>query len=123
MRLSQDKARQLSRLVWRERARRWLPLAAAAVVLFGVFTAFLVSQFSKSDRTVEVTAREGTVVDGKRAPGPRGAAIVHVHLDDGRDVDVFSTLRVAPAVGTHVIVNEARHASGRLSYDLSRLVD
>jgi hypothetical protein len=30
-------------------------------------------------------------------------------------------MRVDPATGTHVIVNEARHASGKLTYDIARI--
>jgi len=121
MRLSEDKARRLSSLVWRERARRVLPLALAAVVIAVGFTALLLNQMGRADRTLEVKTREGTVVHVKSAQ--RGAAIMTVHLDDGQDVDAFSALRIMPPAGTHVLINEARHASGRLTYDIQSVVD
>jgi hypothetical protein len=65
---------------------------------------------------------EATVLAVKRTAA-RGAAVVRVHLDDGRDVDAVSTLRLTPQAGSHVVINEARHASGRLTYDVVRTSD
>ncbi len=119
MKLSDEKARRLSRLVWRERARRWLPLIAAGVLVLGAYGYFTEVQISRIDRTLEVKVHAATVLDVKRTAA-RGAAVVHVHLDDGRDVDAVSALRVAPAAGAHVVVNEGMHASGRLTFDVVR---
>jgi hypothetical protein len=120
MRLSEEKARQLNALVWREQLRRWVPVIAVAVGAIALLTFFLVRQVEHADRTLDVKAHEATVVSVKRT-GARGAAIVNVHLDDGREVEAFSVLRVDPPAGAHVVVNEARHASGRLTYDIYRL--
>lgn len=122
MRLSDDKARQLTWLVWRDRARRWLPLVGAGVVLFGIVTFVTEKQIERADPTVQVQAHDATVVENKRT-ATRGAAVLHVHLDDGRDVDAISLFRVPPTTGAHVIVNESRHASGRLSYDVVRFAE
>jgi len=63
---------------------------------------------------------DGKVVNVKKPGAARGAAIVHVLLDDGRDVDASSSAsRVAPSPGAHVIISEARHASGKLTYDIT----
>jgi hypothetical protein len=59
----------------------------------------------------------------KKLGAARGAAVVHVHLDDGREVDAFSAMRLVPVAGTHVQISEARHASGRLTYDITGLAD
>jgi hypothetical protein len=123
MRLSEDKARQLNALVWRDRAKRWVPLIAVAVCIVALLTFFLMRQVEKADRTLEVKTHEATVVNIKRPGNGRGAGIVHVRLDDGRDVDAFSMLRLDPMSGAHVIINEARHASGRLTYDVARLAE
>jgi hypothetical protein len=123
MRLSDEKARQLSRLVWRDRLRRALPIVAAVVVLAVGATYFFLKQIERADRTVDVTMHDGTVVHVKKAGAARGAAIVQVHLDDGRDVDAFSAMRVVPAPGSHVQISEARHASGKLTYDVTGLMD
>ena len=121
MRLSDDKARRLSSLIWRERLRRFLPLAATAVVLLAVSTLIFVNQARRADRTVDVKERDATVVHVKQFAVRAGAAIITVHLDGDRNVDAFSTLQDVPAVGAHVVVSEARHASGRLTYDITRI--
>jgi hypothetical protein len=123
MRLSDDKARRLSRLVWRERARVWLPLIVAAAALFGVIAYFTELAVDRTDRTVDVQVRAGTVTAVKKGTAVRGAALIQVHLEDGREVDALSGLRLTPQAGTHVMINEARHASGRLSYDVMRVVE
>ena len=123
MRLSQDKARKLSMLVWRERARRWLPVAAAFAVMVALFTLVLEKQIERVDKTVEMNEREGTVTGLANGSTARGPAILSVHLDDGRDVQAFSNFRIAPPNGTHVVIAEARHASGRMTYDVVRLLD
>jgi hypothetical protein len=123
MRLSEEKARQLSALVWRERVRRWVPVTVVVVGAIALLTFFLVRQVEQADRTLEVKTHDATVVNIKRPGNGRGAGIVHVRLDDGRDVDAFSMLRLDPLAGAHVIINEARHASGRLTYDVARLAE
>jgi hypothetical protein len=119
MRLSDDKARRLTWLVWRDRAVRWLPILALVVALAGIVVFATDIQMQRADPTVDVKAHEATVLDTKRTMA-RGAAVVHVHLDDGRDVDAISLFRVPPSPGAHVLVNEARHASGKYSYDVVR---
>lgn len=122
MKLSDDKARRLTRLVWRDRARTWLPLAAVALVLFAAVFFLTETQIDHADRTVDVKVHSATVMDIKRTAA-RGAAVVHVHLEDGRDVDAVSLFRVAPTAGSHVVVNEERHNSGRLTYDIVRFAE
>ena len=123
MRLSEEKARRLNTLVWREHARRWVPVIAVVVGAIALLTFFLVRQVEHADRTLDIRTHDATVVNIKRPGNGRGAGIVHVRLDDGRDVDAFSMLRLDPAAGAHVIINEARHVSGRLTYDVARLAE
>jgi hypothetical protein len=123
MRLSEDKARQLNALVWRDRARRVAPVIAVAVGATALLTFFLVRQVEKADSTLDVKTHQATVVHIKKSGNGRAAAIVEVRLDDGRDVEAFSALRVDPATGAHVVVNEARHASGRMTYDIARMAE
>jgi|KBSMisStaDraftv2_1062788.scaffolds.fasta_scaffold2376474_1 hypothetical protein len=122
MKLSQENARRLSALVWRERLRRFAPIVLAVVVLTGLLTVFLVRQIDRADRTVTVAVHNATVVAVKQGGGAR-AAIVHVHLDDGREVDAFSALRLTPFAGTHVVINEALHASGKHTFDVVRFAE
>ena len=119
MRLTDQKARRLTRLIWRDRARRWLPLVAAAAVVLGLFAFFTELQIGRIDPTVGVRVHAGTVLNVKQGAA-RGAAVVHVHLDDGRNIDAASALRLTPTTGAHVVVNEAQHASGRLTFDVVR---
>ncbi|NJO23843.1 MAG: hypothetical protein HC868_14085 [Sphingomonadales bacterium] len=122
MRLSDDKARRLTQLVWRDRARRWLPVAASALALLAASLFLTETQIDHADRTVEVKVHDGTVMDIKRTVG-HGAAVVHVRLQDGQEVDAVSLFRVAPIAGAHVVVNEERHNSGRLTYDIVRFAE
>ena len=121
MRLSEDKARRLNALVWRDRARRVVPVVAAAVAMIGLLTLFLVRQVDRADKTLDVQVRQATVVHIKKSGNGRAAAILEIRLDDGHETEAFSALRVDPPVGTHVLVNEAKHASGRLTYDIARI--
>ena len=123
MRLSDEKARRLNALVWRDRARRWVPVIAVVVFAVAVLTVFLVRQIERADRTLDVQVRQATVIHIKKSGNGRGAAIVEVHLDDGRYVEAFSAMRLDPVTGAHVVVNEARHASGRLTYDIARVAE
>jgi hypothetical protein len=119
VKLTDEKARRLTWLIWRDRARRWLPIFAAVLFVMGAFAYVTELQIGRVDRTVDVKVHEGTVLAVKRG-GARGASVVHVHLDDGRDVDALSALRLTPAAGAHVLINEGRHASGRLTFDVVR---
>ncbi len=119
MRLSDDKAKRLSALVWRERAKFWLPLVVGAIAICGALTLLAVRQVGKVDQTVAVETHTATVVTVTR--NARSAATVHVLLDDGREVDAFSAMRLVPVHGARVVVSQARHASGRLTYDVTGL--
>jgi len=123
MRLSDEKARRLSALVWRGRLRRALPIVA--IMLAGAIGAgyLFQNQIGRMDRTVDVAVHSATVLGVKPSGNAPGAGVVHIHLDDGRDVDAFNTLRVLPVTGAHVVVNEARHQSGKLTFDVVRLAD
>jgi hypothetical protein len=123
VRLSDEKARRLSRLVWRDRLMRALPIVVAFVVLATATTFFFLKRIERTDRTVDVKMHDGRVVNIKKLAAARGTAIVHVMLDDGRDVDAFSGLRVVPIAGAHVHISEARHASGKLTYDITGLTE
>src|SRR5262245_48518817 len=112
MKLSSEKARQLTILVWRERARRILPMLLTAIGLIGGFAYLNSIRARRIDQTIDVQTRGGTVVNIKRGSPARGAFIVHARLHDGREIDALSTLRIAPPAGTNVLVNESRHASG-----------
>jgi hypothetical protein len=122
MRLSPENARRLTQLVWRERARRWVPVILVAITGLAALAYMTELQIGRVDRTVDVVTHDATVLEVKN-PGARGAAVFRVHLDDGRDVDAVSTMRLTPAQGAHTVVTEAKHASGRLTFDVVRLAE
>jgi hypothetical protein len=108
-------------MVWRERLRRLLAVIAGLVVLAGVFGFVLWHQLGRLDATVALQDHLGTVL-GLEAGGKGSAApAVRVHLDDGRDVDASSAPRIVPPNGAHVLVAEARHASGKVTYRVLRV--
>jgi hypothetical protein len=123
MKLSSEKARQLTVLVWRERVRRIMPLLLIMLGLIGGFAFLTANRARRIDQTIDVQTHEGTVVNIKRGSPARGAFIVHARLHDGREIDAFSTLRIAPPAGANVLVNEARHASGRYTFEIVRLAE
>jgi hypothetical protein len=123
MRLSDAKARRLTRLIWRERALRWLPVAAVVLAMLGAYTFFMEQQIGRADPTVNVQVHEASVISVKRSTAARSAAVVHAYLDDGREVDALSALRPTPQQGSHVVISEARHVSGRLTYDVMRFAE
>jgi len=123
VRLSNENARRLSCLVWRDRLMRALPFALAIVVLAAAATFFFLKRIERTDRTVDVTMHDGKVLTVKKRGPARGTATMHVLLDDGRDVDAFSGLRIMPLPGAHVHITEARHASGKLTYSITGLTE
>jgi hypothetical protein len=112
--------RGLTALIWRERLRKLLPLLGLLVALVGAGFWIIMQRAGRADPTVEVKSHAATVVLMKRPPS-RGISVVNVKLDDGRDVEAISLLPTALVPGTHVVIAEARHASGRLTYDVSRV--
>jgi hypothetical protein len=120
MRLSKENARRLTILLWRERLGRLLAVIAGLVVLAGVFGFALWQQLGRLDPTVAVQDHVGTVVGLETGKGSAAQA-VRVHLDDGRDVDATSASRIVLPNGAHVLVAEARHASGQLTYRVLRV--
>jgi hypothetical protein len=121
MRLSDEKARRLTRLMWRDRAKRALPLVLIAILLFAAVAYFTELSIGNIDRTVDVKQHPGTITSIKQT-STRGS-VVRVHLGDGRDVEAFSAARVVPHAGERVLINEARHASGNSTFEVAKLVD
>lgn len=119
MKLSDDRARALTRLVWRERLRTLLPLVVLAAIGFAGLTFYFNWHRGKADPTVAIAEIHGTVLEVRRQT-LRSAAIVHVKLDDGRDVDAFSGLGALLPPGTHVDIAASTHASGKHTYDITR---
>lgn len=119
MRLSDEKSRALSRLVWRDRIGQVLPVLVLALCAFGGLTFYLNWQKSHADPTVSFVAHTATVLEVKRQ-SLRNAAVVHVKLDDGREVDAFSSLTTLLPPGAHVEIAEAKHASGKSTYDVTK---
>lgn len=121
MRLSRDHDRKLTQLIWRERGKRLAVVLAISAVLIGGAVYFNHQRELRADPTVTVNSIEATVIEGV-ARGIRKGYIVHARVPDGREVDAWVSSGYAPAPGTHVILAEAHHKSGKLSYELIRTV-
>ncbi len=121
MRLSRENDRKLTQMIWRERAKRIGVIGALAAVLVGGAVYFNRQQELRADPTVTVGSVEATVVAGV-ARGSRKGYIVHARVSDGREVDAWVSSGYAPVPGTHVILAEAHHKSGKLSYEVIRTV-
>lgn len=123
MRLSDEKARRLTLLVWRERLRCSLPVAAGAAALAGVLLAIFVCQLGHVDGTIAVHDLNGTVLALESGGNGRPVSVLRVHLDDGREVDASAAFRILPHNGAQIVVAEAHHASGLLTYRVQRVAD
>ena len=122
MRLSDDKVRRLSALVWRERARRWLPIARGVVVLIAGFAYILDTQMRRADRTADVAAirHGGGYQAGRHGTRRRGHARSPRRWPHRRGLQCPA----AHAAGRRAwVINEASHAYGKLTNDVMRLAD
>ena len=123
MRLSNANAKKLSGLVWRERLRKVAIVGAVAAALIGLVVWFTNYRLERADPTLAVTPVEATVTKKDTTRVGRSGFVFHAQLGDGREVDAVAPSGFPPAMGVHVVLGEARHKSGRLSYDLIRTVE
>ena len=114
---------RLTAMLWRERAKKIAIVAAIVAGVGGLMVGTINYRAGRSDPTVTVAQAHGTVLGLGRGNASRAVFIVSLRLDDGRAVDAFSQLRVQPLTGARVIVSEATHQSGRISYDVVRIAE
>lgn len=111
-----EMAKKLQRAVWRQRLTSYGPtvlLLIGCTVLGGWFFSF---KMDRADPTVALTQVNGTVIEAKRVASKASVTIAHIRLDDGKEVDADSTLPLPLVPNEHVVLNEYKHASGKLSY-------
>ena len=121
MRLSKSNAQKLSGLVWRERARKAGAGAAVVLLVVGGVIWFTSYRLGRADPTLEVHAVEATV--SHKEGGRLARYVFHAKLSDGREVDAVAPNGLPPPVGARVLLGEATHKSGRLTYDLIRVAE
>ncbi len=115
-----ERERELSRLIWTERIKRSAIAVLTAVAIFGAYVFLTYERTKLIDVAVETARLDGTVVS--TAPGLTGKSmVVHVRLDDGREIDATSYLKLQPVPGAHAEVRMARHQSGRVTYDVAKV--
>lgn len=115
-----ERERELTRLIWRERIKRSAIAVLAAVAIFGGYVFLTYERTRLVDVTVETATLDGTVVGSK--PGLTGkSSIVQVRLDDGREIDATSYLKLQPVPGAHAEVKMAKHQSGLVTYGVSKI--
>ena len=123
MRLSKTNDRKLTQLIWRERMKRIAAVAVVAAVLGGAAVYLNYERALKADPTVNVVQVEAIVIPGVAGRPIRKGSIFHARMADGHDIDAWSANGFAPAPGARVLLGEAHHKSGKLSYDLIRTVE
>lgn len=123
MKISGANSRKLSQLVWRDRLRRLAPALIGAVALMSGAVAFNSYRAARSDPTLEVHTVAATILGLGKGQPARGGYIIRAQTADGLEVLALATTKVLPATGAHAVLAEARHKSGRLTYELLRTTD
>lgn len=121
--MTPEQARQLERMIWKQRLKVLLPSVAAVLLVFGAFAWITAEKAERVDRTLKSRLVAGKVVGGARLTGRRGGFLVHVRLNDGSEVDALSALPQPPVDGEAVELRASAHASGRVTYQVVRLVN
>ena len=114
-----DRERALTRLIWIERIKRSAIAVLAAGTIFGAYVFLTYERTTLIDQTVETAMLDGTVVSAERSLSRKGGYVVHVKLDDGKQIDAVSLLAFMPAPGAHAEVKMARHQSGLVTYNVN----
>ena len=120
MRLSSDRQKKLTGMIWMARLKKALPVILIAIVLGGAAIYVSNERAARQDKTIEVKEHKATILALKR-PRSRGIAIVTARLDDGRVVDALSQLSNVLVADEEVTISEGIHASGRHTYDVIRV--
>ena len=123
MRLSNSNRQKLTQLVWLARFRRIAIAGAIAIVLIGGAAVFNYYRITRSDPTVDVQMIDAIVYGKSVTRAARRGFVFHVRLGDGREADALAPNGFAPPDGTRVVLNEAKHKSGRLTYELVKRVE
>lgn len=121
--MTPEQARRLNRLIWADRLRRWGPTAIGLAALLLGMAYLMGEKLARIDTVVEAEVLHGRITDAARMAGRRGGFLVHARLDDGRDVEAISQLAQPPLEGEEAEIRAARHASGRVTYDVLRLLN
>jgi hypothetical protein len=95
-------------------------LLAFCAVLGGTFFNM---KLDRADPTVELTQVSGIVLEAHRAAGRAAVFIAHVRLDDGREIDADSVLPSPPAQHERVLLSQSRHASGKVSHHVLKMIN
>ena len=121
MKMSRSNAQKLSGLLWRQRLRKIGIGAGVILGLAGLLITFNNLRVARSDPIVIVTPVTATVSRHDTTRSGRTGFLFHANVADGHEVDAIAPNGFAPPVGTTVVLGEAKHKSGRLSYDFIRL--
>ncbi len=108
-----DAQRQLTRMIWRERLRRRVPVVLLGAVLFGIAAYVLIPGEVENERLIE-----GVVSSWSRPQTHTGSgnAVITITLDDGSHAVAGSRSRNAPEIGARIKVRARIFSSGRVTY-------
>jgi hypothetical protein len=121
--MTPEQKKKLDRMVLLNRLKIIVPSIAVVVIMFGIIVWMAAMRNARVDATVERHVVAGHIVGTARLTGRRGGYQVHVRLDDGQEVDAVSALQQPPYPGEAVELNAAIHASGRVTYNIVRLMN
>ncbi len=118
-----EMARELQRAIWRQRFKSYGPtvtLVLVCAVLGGYLFSF---RLDRADPTMALTQLNGTIFEAHRVSGRAAVFVAHIRLDDGKDVNADSTLAAVLKPNERVLLSQARHASGKVSYHVLQVLN
>ena len=123
MKLSRSNSRKLTQVIWLARFRKTGIVGAIAVALIAGAATFNYYRITRADPTLDVQPVNAIVYGQSVTRAARRGFVFHARLADGREVDAIAPNGFAPPDGTPVILDEAKHQSGRLTYELVKRVE
>jgi hypothetical protein len=121
--MTPEQKKQLDRAILMQRLKVIIPSVIVVALVFGGYAWVTAEKVARVDRTVESYTVAGHVAGAARLTGRRGAYRLHVRLDGGGEVEAVSALPQPPHDGEAVELRVATHASGRVTYQVVRLVN
>lgn len=115
-----ERERALTRLIWKQRIKTWGTAVLVAVTIFGGYVFMTYERTTLIDQTIETATLDGTIVGS--SPGLTSkSTVVHVRLDDGRQIDAMTYARMQPVPGAHAEIRMAKHKSGLVTYNVAKI--
>jgi len=116
-----EMARKLAQAIWRQRVTTYGPTLLLLIVCTSLGGWFFSYRLDRADPAIAMTEVTGIVMEARRVASKTAVTIAHIRLDDGKEIDADSTLPAPLIPNEHVVLNEMRHASGKMSYHVLKV--